>query len=45
MKEQEKYAGKTDEELLIVLLQEREAAARKIQMNFKNRDELKKKRT
>lgn len=42
MKKQEKYAGKTDEELLEVLKHERESAAMKIQMGFKNRGEVKK---
>jgi hypothetical protein len=41
MKKDEKYAGKTDDELLIILKQERDAAVLKIQAGFKNRNKLK----
>ena len=41
MKKDEKYAGKTDEELLVILKEERDAAVRKIQVGFKNRSKIK----
>lgn len=44
MKSQEKYAGKSDEELLTILRQERDEAVRKIQTGFKNRSKVKEER-
>lgn len=41
MKKDEKYAGKTDDELLVILREERDNAVRKIQVGFKNRSKKK----
>jgi hypothetical protein len=35
MKKEEKYSGKNDEELMTILIHEREQAVLKIQMKFK----------
>ena len=44
MKKDEKYSGKNDEELMAILIHEREQAVLKIQMKFKNKDSEKLKR-
>ena len=44
MKKDEKYAGKNEEELLVILREERDYAVRKIQEGFKNRSKIKEKR-